>query len=56
MTFVDNLLRMTEETIGLEKRIGLEVQIETATGLRNLHDIAAGASERTETLIFGQPT
>ena len=55
MTFVDNLLRMTEETIGLEKRIGLEVQIETATGLRNLHD-AAGASERTETLIFGQPT
>jgi citrate lyase subunit beta/citryl-CoA lyase len=52
VSFVDNLLRMIEETTGLEKRIGLEVQIETATGLRNLHDIA-GASERTETLIFG---
>ncbi|HEX2030221.1 MAG TPA: CoA ester lyase [Actinomycetota bacterium] len=50
--FVDNLLRMVEDTIGLEKRIGLEVQIETATGLRNIHDIAA-ASDRTETLIFG---
>jgi citrate lyase subunit beta / citryl-CoA lyase len=52
VTFVDNLLRMTEETIGLDKRIGLEVQIETATGLRNIHDVAA-ASDRTETLIFG---
>jgi citrate lyase subunit beta / citryl-CoA lyase len=52
VTFVDNLLRMVEETTGLEKRIGLEVQIETATGLRNIHDIAA-ASDRAETLIFG---
>ena len=52
VSFVDNLLRMTEETIGLEKRIGLEVQIETATGLRHIHDIAA-ASDRAETLIFG---
>lgn len=50
--FVDNLLRMIEETTGLEKRIGLEVQIETATGLRNIHEIA-GASDRSETLIFG---
>jgi citrate lyase subunit beta/citryl-CoA lyase len=52
VSFVDNLLRMIEETTGQEKRIGLEVQIETATGLRNIHDIAA-ESERTETLIFG---
>jgi citrate lyase subunit beta/citryl-CoA lyase len=52
VTFVDELLRMIEETTGLEKRLGLEVQIETATGLRNIHDIA-GASDRTETLIFG---
>jgi citrate lyase subunit beta/citryl-CoA lyase len=52
VTFVDNLLRMIEDTTGLEKRIGLEVQIETATGIRNIHDIAA-ASDRTETLIFG---
>jgi citrate lyase subunit beta/citryl-CoA lyase len=50
--FVDNILRMIEETTGLEKRIGLEVQIETATGLRNIHDIAR-ASDRSETLIFG---
>jgi citrate lyase subunit beta/citryl-CoA lyase len=52
VTFVDNLLRMIEDSTGLEKRIGLEVQIETATGLRNIHEIAA-ASERAETLIFG---
>jgi citrate lyase subunit beta/citryl-CoA lyase len=52
VTFVDELLRMIEETTGLEKRLGLEVQIETATGLRNIHDIA-DASDRTETLIFG---
>ncbi len=52
VSFVDNLLRMIEETTGLEKRIGLEVQIETATGLRNIHDIAE-ESDRTETLIFG---
>ena len=52
VSFVDNLLRMTEENLSLDKRIGLEVQIETATGLRNIHDIAA-ASPRTETLIFG---
>ncbi|MGH2711433.1 MAG: HpcH/HpaI aldolase/citrate lyase family protein [Actinomycetota bacterium] len=50
--FVSDLLRMIEETTGLEKHIGLEVQIETATGLRNIHEIA-DASDRTETLIFG---
>jgi citrate lyase subunit beta/citryl-CoA lyase len=27
VTFVDNLLRMIEETLGLEERIGLEIQI-----------------------------
>jgi citrate lyase subunit beta/citryl-CoA lyase len=50
--FVDELLRQIEETTGLDKRIGLEVQIETATGLRNIHEIAH-ASDRAETLIFG---
>jgi citrate lyase subunit beta / citryl-CoA lyase len=43
---------MIEETSGLERRIGLEIQIETATGLRNIHEIAA-ESDRAETLIFG---
>jgi len=52
VTFVATLLTMIEETIGLEKRLGLEVQIETAKGLRNIYDIAR-ASERMETLIFG---
>jgi citrate lyase subunit beta/citryl-CoA lyase len=52
VSFVDNLLRMVEDTIGFERRIGLELQIETATGLRNIDDIAA-ASERSESLIFG---
>jgi citrate lyase subunit beta/citryl-CoA lyase len=50
--FVSELLRQIEETNGIERPIGLEVQIETATGLRNIHEIAH-ASERTETLIFG---
>jgi len=50
--FVDELLRQIEETTGLDRRIGLEVQIETATGLKNIHEIAH-ASDRAETLIFG---
>jgi len=52
VTFVHELLRQIEETLGLEKRIGLELQIETATGLTNI-DAIAGASDRAETLIFG---
>jgi citrate lyase subunit beta / citryl-CoA lyase len=52
VVFVDHLIRMIEETNGLDRRIGLELQIETATGLRNVHDIAT-ASDRAETLIFG---
>jgi citrate lyase subunit beta/citryl-CoA lyase len=50
--FVDHMLRMIETNTGLDKRIGLEVQIETATGLQNIYDIAH-ASDRMETLIFG---
>ena len=50
--FVDHMLRMIETNTGLEKRLGLEVQIETATGLKNIHEIAH-ASDRMETLIFG---
>jgi citrate lyase subunit beta/citryl-CoA lyase len=52
VTFVAELLRQIEETTGLERRIGLELQIETATGLTNIDQIA-GASDRAETLIFG---
>ena len=50
--FVADLLRMLEEEMGLEERIGLELQIETATGLTNIDEIAT-ASDRAETLIFG---
>jgi citrate lyase subunit beta/citryl-CoA lyase len=50
--FVDHLLRMIEVNTGLDKRTGIEVQIETATGLRNVSSIAH-ASDRIETLIFG---
>ncbi len=52
VSFVDNLLRMVEDTMGLERRLGIEIQIETATGLTNIDEIAA-ASGRAETLIFG---
>ncbi|HEX9236181.1 MAG TPA: aldolase/citrate lyase family protein, partial [Actinomycetota bacterium] len=52
VTFVDDLLRMIEDTVGMDRRIGLEVQIETATGITNIDEIAK-ASDRTETLIFG---
>jgi len=50
--FVDHILRMIETNTALDKRIGLEVQIETATGLTNIDDIAR-ASNRTECLILG---
>ena len=50
--FVDHLLRMIETNSDLDERIGLEIQIETATGLKNIHEIAH-ASDRAETLIFG---
>lgn len=52
VTFVADLLRMIEDTLGLGKQIGIEVQIETAVGLKNIHEIAA-ASDRIEDLIFG---
>jgi citrate lyase subunit beta/citryl-CoA lyase len=50
--FVEHMLRMIETNVGLEKKIGIEAQIETATGLKNIHEIAH-ASDRLETLIFG---
>ncbi|HVE92086.1 MAG TPA: CoA ester lyase [Actinomycetota bacterium] len=52
VTFVADLLRMIEEEEGLDRRIGIEAQIENAPGLTNIDAIAA-ASDRLETLIFG---
>jgi citrate lyase subunit beta / citryl-CoA lyase len=50
--FVDHLLRIAETTLGLEERIGIEAQIETAAGLERVEEIA-GSSSRLESLIFG---
>jgi citrate lyase subunit beta/citryl-CoA lyase len=50
--FVDHMLRMIETNVGLDKQIGIEAQIETATGLKNVYEIAH-SSPRLETLIFG---
>jgi citrate lyase subunit beta / citryl-CoA lyase len=50
--FVSNMLRMIEDNMGFEKRIGIEVQVETALGLKNLHDIAE-SDDRIEDLILG---
>ena len=50
--FVDHLLRMIEDTVGFEHRIGIEAQIENGPGLTLIDDIAH-ASERLEALVFG---
>ncbi len=50
--FVDHMLRMIETNVGLDKRVGIEAQIETARGLENIFEIAH-SSDRLETLIFG---
>jgi citrate lyase subunit beta/citryl-CoA lyase len=50
--WVDVLLTQLEETLGLEKRIGLEVLIEEVEGLQYVDEIA-GASPRLEAIIFG---
>ena len=50
--FVANLLNQLEWKHGLDRRTGLELQIESARGMENIEAIA-GASDRTETLIFG---
>jgi citrate lyase subunit beta/citryl-CoA lyase len=50
--FVDRLLSQLERELGLTRRIGLEIQIESPLGLVNIESIAT-ASDRIETLIFG---
>jgi citrate lyase subunit beta/citryl-CoA lyase len=50
--FAHHLLDQIEAAAGLERQIGLEVQIETARGLMNVEAIGA-ASPRIEALIFG---
>jgi citrate lyase subunit beta/citryl-CoA lyase len=50
--FVDHLLSGLEADLALNKRIGLELLIESASGAVNLGEIAM-ASSRTEVLVFG---
>ena len=50
--FVHHLLNQLEWKLGLERPIGLELQVETARGMENSARVAA-ASPRNRTLIFG---
>lgn len=50
--FVDRLLGMVEAGTPRKRPVGLQVLIETATGLRKIHEIAH-ASPRVESLIVG---
>ena len=53
IAFVDRALLQLERSLGLEVgRIGIEAQIEDATGLMNAEEIAF-ASDRLETLTYG---
>lgn len=52
IAFVDVLLTQIEAARALTRRIGVEAQIETASGFLNAHHIA-GSSPRLEALIFG---
>ena len=50
--FVENLLNQIEWKLGRSRKLGLELQIESARGMENISSIA-GASTRIEALIFG---
>jgi len=50
--FLHHLLQELERRMGLRRRIGLELQIESARGLEHVSRIAA-ASDRSQALIFG---
>lgn len=50
--FAERILMQIEMNCGLSRRIGLEVQIETAAGFLNVREIAS-ASTRIEAIVFG---
>src|SRR4029077_11589296 len=50
--FIDHLLSQLEFECGIDHKIGIEAQIESARGAVNLNQIAT-ATDRIETLIFG---
>jgi malyl-CoA/(S)-citramalyl-CoA lyase len=50
---VATLLTQIEQAVGLKRRIGLSVLIETAIGMTNCEEIAQACPERLEAMIFG---
>jgi malyl-CoA/(S)-citramalyl-CoA lyase len=50
---VATLLTQIEDAMGLERRIGLSVLIETARGMANCEEIAQACPERMEAMVFG---
>ncbi len=50
---VATLLTQIEDAIGLERRLGLAVLIETAIGMANCEEIARACPERMEAMVFG---
>ncbi len=50
---VATLLTQIEDAMGLERRIGISVLIETAIGMVNCEEIARACPERMEAMVFG---
>lgn len=50
---VGTLLTQIEEAVGLERRIGISVLIETAMGMVHVDEIAGACPERMEAMVFG---
>jgi malyl-CoA/(S)-citramalyl-CoA lyase len=50
---VATLLDQIEAAVGLERRIGLSVLIETALGMVNIDEIATACPRRMEAMVFG---
>ncbi len=50
---VATLLTQIEDAVGLERRLGISVLIETAIGMVNCEEIARACPERMEAMVFG---
>ena len=53
MHLVATLLTQIEDAVGIERRLGISVLIETALGMVNCDEIAAACPERMEAMVFG---
>jgi malyl-CoA/(S)-citramalyl-CoA lyase len=51
--FVATMLDQIEAAVGLPRRIGLSVLIETAIGMVNIDEIAKACPDRMEAMVFG---